>query len=307
MDGLSQLGLSEPALHAYQELIERRAQPGDDSPELTELERAELVHRGEDGRVHANSPRWAVERWIRQEEARLSTVRAAGEQWEEVFRSREHARHPAAEVTGEAVGRVFTEVQAIATQQLRCLERGPYAVSPPTTPDPQQVQRMAEGIDYRVVYDDAVYQQTELRERIYNCVSAGERARALSGVPARMIVADDRMAVLLRRRDGEPAEAVVVEPGMLLDSLVETFEVIWRLAVDIRPPTWERAGVEREPTQATRQLLAHLAAGLTDEAIGREMGVSERTVHRRIRRLQDLLAARTRFQLCLQATRREWI
>ena len=57
----------------------------------------------------------------------------------------------------------------------------------------------------------------------------------------------------------------------------------------------------------TRALLRGLAAGLTDESIGRELGMSERSVHRRIRRLQDLLASRSRFQLGIQAVRRGWL
>ncbi|MFE7357241.1 response regulator transcription factor [Streptomyces sp. NPDC057543] len=56
-----------------------------------------------------------------------------------------------------------------------------------------------------------------------------------------------------------------------------------------------------------RQLLTYLSGGLTDESIARELGVSERTVARRITRLQQMLGARTRFQLGVQASRRGWL
>ena len=53
-----------------------------------------------------------------------------------------------------------------------------------------------------------------------------------------------------------------------------------------------------------QQLLALLAAGLTDQAIARKLGVALRTVERRVRRLMDGLGARTRFQAGLQAAAR---
>lgn len=307
MDDLTRLGPSETALGRYRELLEQGRGLTEQDPEFAELEAAGLVHRDPDGQVRANNPRWAVQRWADREEDRLTAVRQAGEQWEKIFQAGRPQSEPATEVTGEAVLQAFWEVQRIAQSQLRCLERGVYREDRPPVPDPFQVERMASGVKYRVVYDYELVQQDRMREEIYTCISAGERARTLSGVPARMMIADDRMAVLLHRRPGSEAEAVVVEPGLLLDSLIETFEVLWRLAIDINVPTWGRDGLEQEPTQATRELLAQMAAGLTDEAISRELQVSERTVHRRIRRLQDLLAARNRFQLCLQAVRRGWL
>ena len=46
-----------------------------------------------------------------------------------------------------------------------------------------------------------------------------------------------------------------------------------------------------------------LAAGLTDDAMARHLGVSVRTVQRRVREICARLGARTRFQAGLQARR----
>ena len=56
-----------------------------------------------------------------------------------------------------------------------------------------------------------------------------------------------------------------------------------------------------------RMLLGLLAAGLTDEAIGRQLGWHPRTVQRHVRRLMTELGAQTRFQAGLQAARRGWL
>lgn len=66
-------------------------------------------------------------------------------------------------------------------------------------------------------------------------------------------------------------------------------------------------GIEQEPTTETRQLLRLLATGATDRTIARVLGVSERTVHRRVSRLQVLLGARSRFQLGYLACAKQWV
>jgi len=65
--------------------------------------------------------------------------------------------------------------------------------------------------------------------------------------------------------------------------------------------------VEREPTDATRHLLRLMRTGAIDETIARELRVSLRTVHRRITRLQNLLGARSRFELGVVACERGWV
>ncbi|QQQ73954.1 hypothetical protein IOD16_22245 [Saccharothrix sp. 6-C] len=77
-------------------------------------------------------------------------------------------------------------------------------------------------------------------------------------------------------------------------------------------PTMSAAGrdvgeVDLEPTDETRRLLLLMRTGAIDEAIARELGVSLRTLHRRITRLQNLLGVRSRFQLGVIACERGWV
>jgi DNA-binding NarL/FixJ family response regulator len=55
------------------------------------------------------------------------------------------------------------------------------------------------------------------------------------------------------------------------------------------------------------QLLAMLAAGLTDRSIARRLDVSHRTAQKRVQELMDSLGADTRFQAGLQAKARGWL
>lgn len=61
------------------------------------------------------------------------------------------------------------------------------------------------------------------------------------------------------------------------------------------------------PTVEQSQLLAMLAAGLTDKAIARQLDISMRTAHTRVQQLMALLEADTRFQAGMQAKARGWL
>jgi DNA-binding NarL/FixJ family response regulator len=101
----------------------------------------------------------------------------------------------------------------------------------------------------------------------------------------------------------------------MLVALESLFEAEWERAValpDAGPPppgnhSQGQAPVPVQPDPDTRSLLALLASGLTDAAIARSQGWSERTTQRRIHRLMSELGASTRFQASLTAARRGWL
>lgn len=70
---------------------------------------------------------------------------------------------------------------------------------------------------------------------------------------------------------------------------------------------WADLPFSDEPTAETKQLLALMATGATDRAVAREMGISERTVHRRIAHVQAVLGAHSRFQLGVLASIKQWL
>jgi DNA-binding NarL/FixJ family response regulator len=94
---------------------------------------------------------------------------------------------------------------------------------------------------------------------------------------------------------------VVVElgPSSLLDALLRLFELLWQQASPLSP------AVSEGPLSCQdQQLLALAAAGLTDQAIARRLGVAQRTVERRMQRILKALDATTRFQAGLRAGQR---
>ncbi|MBD8609959.1 hypothetical protein IFT77_05635 [Frigoribacterium sp. CFBP 13729] len=63
----------------------------------------------------------------------------------------------------------------------------------------------------------------------------------------------------------------------------------------------------RAPTVDERDLLAFVAAGATDDVIARQLGISPRTLRRRLRDLFDELGASNRFHAGVEAARRGWV
>ena len=69
------------------------------------------------------------------------------------------------------------------------------------------------------------------------------------------------------------------------------------------------AATEPTPDQLTvldQRILALLDAGLTDRALGNHLGLSQRTVQRRVRHLMEPAGVDTRFRLGVEASRRGW-
>ncbi|HEY0178572.1 MAG TPA: hypothetical protein VGC30_02940, partial [Dokdonella sp.] len=138
-------------------------------------------------------------------------------------------------------------------------------------------------------------------ENVRRLVAAGERTRVFDGLPMKMIVVDRRIALIPLDIARASESALLLRPSSLLEALCVLFEMLWRRATPIvlaragalvedAPPA--RAGARAEPDQ----LVPLLAAGMNDKAIAHRLGVSARTLERRIVELSRELEARTRFQ-----------
>ncbi|MEV5574774.1 LuxR C-terminal-related transcriptional regulator [Spirillospora sp. NPDC052269] len=111
-------------------------------------------------------------------------------------------------------------------------------------------------------------------------------------IPLKLAIADGATAILPFSSDEREMvdSAFVIHAGNLLDALVRLFELLWPSSI---PLPGQDAPVE---TDLDRQLLTLLAAGLKDDAAARQLGISVRTLNRRVSDLMQRLGARTRFQ-----------
>jgi DNA-binding CsgD family transcriptional regulator/sugar-specific transcriptional regulator TrmB len=199
-------------------------------------------------------------------------------------------------VTGrDAIAELWRSLQLGAREQLRVLDKPPYI----RRADPElELGALARGVRMRVVYESRVLREPDRLAEIHRFAGAGEQARLLPELPLKLALVDDKWALLPVSSGTELQSVVLLRPSSLLDALTGLFEVYWTRAMRMPAPESDEVPQDRH-----RQLLALLAAGLTDESIARQMGVSTRTVQRWVRELMDRFGARTRFQAGIQAAR----
>ncbi|MEU5980259.1 LuxR family transcriptional regulator [Streptomyces sp. NPDC047315] len=207
-------------------------------------------------------------------------------------------------VTGDAIGPRMRQAWASAREQIRQFESPPYF--PLSSARDDALATLARGVTQRVVYSrDSLAHPGHLKEVIEPCIQAGEQARTLPSVPVKLLIIDEAYALVsLSIEEADVHNTMlVVQPCGLLSALVALFELSWRSAV----PFPGRAVRPGGPPPADRRLLWLLAGGASDEVIASELGISRRTLFRRLQILMARSGAANRFQLALQAQRNGWL
>ncbi len=222
---------------------------------------------------------------------------------------------------------VVTGAEAIR-QQLRTLQLGTRSeilwfcraghVAMPSADNDEEFAMLARGVSYRVIYERDLLEEPGMIDSLVAGLEAGEVARATPTLPIRLAIADRSVALcpLVAERDGvsEPT-AALVRDSSLLTGLIALFESYWSAASPLRRPAVGGDGRQALEQHAPgppisddeRHLLSLLVAGVTDKAIATRLGVSMRTVQRRVSDLMALVHAETRMQLAWQVARRGWL
>ncbi|MEO3788821.1 helix-turn-helix domain-containing protein [Nonomuraea sp. B10E15] len=277
---------------------------------LPRLEDLGLISRvaGRPLRLVATPPNVAIDILVarRQEEIAHSRAAAALLATEVAERSGPQPEEVLEVVTGrDAVARRYLQLERNATREMLVLVHPPYAVD--ISDDQENRQRAArQGAPTRGIYSPLAFEHPGMLAHTRRAISDGEQAR-LGQVPVKLAVADARTAILPLVSDDDRAveSALVVHPSALLDALVGLFETLWRAAVPLRLTSTEALEPEMWPQAPDAEVLALLAAGMKDDAIARQLGLSPRTVQRRVQVLCERLGARTRFHAGFLAARHD--
>ncbi|MEV5687445.1 LuxR family transcriptional regulator [Streptomyces sp. NPDC052164] len=207
-------------------------------------------------------------------------------------------------VTGDAIGPRIRHAWASARDRIRQFESPPYFPLPGATDD--ALATLARGVTQRVVYSrESLEHPGHLKNVIEPCIKAGEQARVLPSVPVKLVIIDEAYALVsLSIKEADVHNTMlVVQPCGLLSALVALFEQSWQNALPFHGRTTGPGGLPA----ADRRLLWLLAGGASDDVIARELGISRRTLFRRLQILMAQLGAANRFQMALQAQRSGWL
>lgn len=197
--------------------------------------------------------------------------------------------------------RILEEMNHMAIGEVICLKRPPTMITPLKDPAEVETRACERGVRYRSIVDRAFLEQPGAMEHLRDGLRFNEEVRLVSSLPMKLFAIDRLMAFVpldLERPDTSPH--LLVRRSALLDGLWTLFENLWQAAAPLLVA--ERGDIEEGDVPVEGQigddgtLLSLLAAGLNDKTIAGELGISPRTLNRRIAVLLESLDARTRFE-----------
>ncbi|MFD9495184.1 helix-turn-helix domain-containing protein [Streptomyces sp. NPDC060005] len=282
---------------------------------LERLHRAGLVSRRASGEFLTVDPRHALQALVESRERQLATIREVADSLGTIF---DAAKHPMPGGHGtvlisspEVVGDHYYRIKQSARAEILELARPPFLLVPN---EPLVEAAISRGVRVRAVYAASSFAATHGTEELDGLVSRREEARITAALPIKLTMADGSAALVSLSLTASSTECLYTEAPPLLQALAELFEHYWAgaspLATASHPnaqSSGHRVSREREPTDREHNLLAMFAAGVKDEAIARQFGISSRTLRRRIQDLYLELGATDRFGAGVAAARRNWV
>lgn len=267
---------------------------------LEQLRRRRLVRSNDLGEVQVDHPRAALERVVSAEEAQLATRR------QDLARLRDAIDGYAADHRvgqqghdQEAPARERVDPDALATayEHLAVSTDGPilvahHALGPGPNDLPVVRRLLEEGREQRGLYLSDVLQQSP--EQADAWAEAGEMQRLSPTVPSAFVCFGSQVTLASTDWGKSSGEHVVLRDPLVVRAFVELFERLWTAGAPV-----DQSGADDD------QLVELMRQGLKDEAIARLLGISLRTVRRRVAKLMDDHSVGTRFQLALRLAERE--
>ena len=162
------------------------------------------------------------------------------------------------------------------------------------------------GVTARALYQSAVMNDRRTLEYARWLGGIGTQIRFAPVVPLRLILLDRTTALLFRRDVQLPLETFVIREPAILAPLIELYELSWAAATPLDDQESKSPDGDT-PSAQELALLRLLAAGGTDEAAGKKLGISVRTVRRIMADLMERLEASSRFEAGHKATQRGWL
>jgi hypothetical protein len=161
-------------------------------------------------------------------------------------------------------------------------------------------EAIASGRRSRAIYPARALQ--DARPTLVARAEVGEQIRIVPELPSRLFIIGRTHAITPEPLGFADEPRLLIRQRGLVEALMLLFELMW----DKATPVAELDRGEARP-DLRRLLLLQLADGAKDEQIARTLGLSLRTVRRRIADLLIELGVDSRFQAGVEAVRRGWL
>ncbi len=311
--------LSESAAKLYERLIVSGGLSLVEHPDLSGTHEArELIDKGFARERYVELPRLVPVEPIRAvDNAILTKQRQILDQYQSLLRLRDEMRTLQQDYLSAAVPeephdlvRVITDREEIGALSVElCLSAQHDVASLETEhftrpPDPRSARSLPaevleRGVSFRNIYSRAALEVPGAAEMLRKSQETGWLCRVYPDLPMKLVVVDDRAALLPLGPTGMEG-AVLVRAPVIAATLRTYFELLWSRAVSID-------GTASKVPPEQDQVLRLVLTGMTDGAIARNLGISERTVRRHVQALLNALGATNRVTLAVAAVREGWV
>lgn len=209
-------------------------------------------------------------------------------------------------VGGEALRERLRQLQDGARQEMLWFCRS-NPVALPSGENTAELDALRRGVSYQVIYDREFLQSPGVLDNAQAAMRLGQQARTLPSLPIRIAIADRSTAIcpLVRETGGGEPTAAVIGQSELLTAVIALFDAYWAMATPIHA-SGDTATADG-PDDSDLYVLSLMIGGLPDKAIASQLGVSRRTVQRRLDRLMALAGVDTRPGLAYHAARHGWL
>lgn len=268
------------------------------------------------GRLRPVSPEYGLQILLARQEAELeerqreiAASRVSVQQMVEEYSTlrRQSTRVEIEQIAGlDAIQvRIEEMIQGAQTDCRSVVPGGPVSPEVLAAARPLDEALFRRGIHQRVLYQEAVRASTHTVEYGRWMTENGAEVRTFPVLPPRMLIVDSTTALVPSAPEAPALGAVCVSAPGLVSVLIALFEQTWQLATPLAEPGVPTSSGGLSATE--RALLRMLASGMTDEAAAKRLGVSLRTVRRRMDELMARLDAHSRFEAGLKAGKRGWL
>lgn len=169
-----------------------------------------------------------------------------------------------------------------------------------------------QGIRLRAVHQISVLAHSRTVAYLSEMARLGVEVRLRGQLPFRLVLIDGRAAVCSVSGEAVGYETFMIHGGRVVSLLEQVFESTWVESAPLtgameRTESAEGSSTHAVLTDQQQAIVRHLAEGQTDQAIARALGVTPRTVTRRLAEIYELLGVQSRFQAGATARRMGWI
>lgn len=268
---------------------------------LRSLVRARLVKVDGDGSHRVVPPIAALDDLVIAEESRLASRSKQLEDARQILRAyaseyriQESSELPAAELVsfGQWDEQMLHNLIAAADGPLRIVYS--QFITEPAARLAQLERAIALGYPMQVLVPALTLNDERVMTGLQDLDSINAQIRLGADAKSSFTIYGTLAASTLTVADDYRCDRLVIRIPAIISILTSYFDAVWQSSIPLRP----------EEVDDDARIIALLGEGLKDETIARNLGISLRTVRRRIANLMDAVGAQTRFQLGAEAQRR---